>query len=965
MMKRILLALAILTVVSASLFGIGAFNMFSGRNHGELVWKVLETDHYQIVYHEPLEDCACASAEVCEAAYSAYVQTYGYTPKHKIPVYISDQDEIANGATVFTWYVFVWVNQNDYVTFLTGNRKWLDAVLCHELSHYFMYSTIADWMSGISPINSLQFPRDMSEGYAQFFSGEPWGHNRGDTYLRRAVLAGDVSVDPRYPDWGGVVYARGFSYVRYLELRYGEEKLIKLLTFRNKSKMYNFDEAFKKVYAKSFKEFQEEWRRYIYTYYYGNAYRTTVSEDTLCVGTERNLSTKWNSIDRMVIADSTVVMYGRPDKNQGFGSLVMGVLDADSLKAGKLIIRNQRLIERAGLSNLAMSPNHRYIVWTRYIRGEYGSVVNGAYRYDTTTHQTDFMGHGAQPSVMDDGTVLYQRLTPNGRIVFRNQNGTEAPWITYPVDTQIGHIAVNRTGDRCAVAVFDTSRVFVLQQRSMADGRLLESRAFFSMPLQVMWSEANEPVVMVEDSVDYRRMLWLETAGTWTEYHTPAYNITPIQVAHDANRLELLTFAEIGRVKDDLIQIELWPQNATEAPATDYFNAWTSVRPHHAIVKPDSAITMTDKGRYPAWKNIRHRMTMAYPTNKYIVGTTTWSEPMGRHLLTFAGVMPYHKDDQFYTNFVYQNKCCRPTITLWEYSTRWLAGFDDDDEDYWEKINEISLSVIYPLDWIKAPYWSLNAGGVFNYRYNHLVENKDLETRPYYDDGESYSAGVAGGLAYGLPYTNAFVHPVREFSLSGQWETGLMSFDTDRQFTSGNARVTGAWAPFFAMGLPYPLRMLSVNQDTNYEATSNNNFVQNRPGFDRDSHFIFNGQPFFHRPYLRGHDMDWIGQSLLISSNELRVKVLDKTGVSLNMGSPLISFGYLGASGWFDYARITDAFYESRPMQDAINFRTMGWEARLVTEFAGIPFVNRFGRAYETDGTAGDYYYLLEMSMGI
>jgi hypothetical protein len=965
-MRRLILILILFSAIC--LHSVGAFNAFNGRNHSELVWRMLETEHYVVVYHDPLQSCAQAAADVCEASYAALSKTYQVEPKEKIPVYISDQDEIANGATVFTWYVFVWVNQNDYIHFLSGDRKWLETVLAHELSHYFSFVAIRDWSSALAPITTGTFPRDFAEGYAQFFSGEPWGHNRGDTYLRRAVLSGDPGIDSKYGDWGGLVYAQGFACVRYLETKYGEDKLIELLKYRNKAYLYNFNDAFNKVYGMSPNEFYKEWRRFINTYYFGDAYKVGVGEDTLCIATQRTLKTSFGKIDRLIVQGDRMLFLGRSDERQGFQNLTLGTLNPDSLKTGKAIFEHRRLIVRAGgFTGISLSPDGRYVAWSRYLRGDYGSVWNAVFRFDTLSGHTERVGWGEDPVVTDNGVVYYHRLGRGAHPIYRWVDGREETWLDFSGDVQLGGLALSPDGTKITLVVFGDDRIFRLQIRNLSDTAVTGEKSFPAMPIQVFWTTDGHPGAMEESPADQRRVLWTERDGVWIPFHTPAYNLTPVSVEPDNNRLNLLSLAEMDRDKPNLLQITLWPEQSPESiepPKPDYFNSWTMVRPHNAVVLPDSSVATRDAGRYRSAKFFRRRMTFGYPINSGVFATALWSEPLGRHLFGLAGLIPYSFDDEYYTYAYYQNRCFRPTITLTEYSTKWLGGIWEEKEFY-EFMHEASLSAVYPLDWIDAPFWSLNAGALLEYHHYCLSDDKNLSSRPYYDDGDAIGAGAVAQLAYNMPYRNAAVHPVREFNLSGQYTTGGMSRADADAYTTREASLEAAWAPLFDTRLPYLARMISLRSLNFHEGTTGDYFVQNNPGLDRSSRLEIAGNPFFHRRYLRGRPSDWICSSLTLQSDEIWIKFIDDLNFTAGFSGSLLHVGYVGAGGWFDYARLTDAFWKDRPTHDIIEYRTVGFEGRAVTHVMGLPFVNHVGRAFETDGSPRGWYYLLDLSLGL
>ncbi len=57
-------------------------------NHPELRWKVIETPHFLIHYHQGEETFAYASARIAEEVYPRITSDLGYQPSQKTPIII-------------------------------------------------------------------------------------------------------------------------------------------------------------------------------------------------------------------------------------------------------------------------------------------------------------------------------------------------------------------------------------------------------------------------------------------------------------------------------------------------------------------------------------------------------------------------------------------------------------------------------------------------------------------------------------------------------------------------------------------------------------------------------------------------------------------------------------------------------------------------------------------------------------
>ena len=72
------------------------------QNHPELDWRVFETVHFRVLYHQGLEHAASRAAQIAEEAYGPITQLYGYEPSERVRIVLKDYDDYANGAAFFT-----------------------------------------------------------------------------------------------------------------------------------------------------------------------------------------------------------------------------------------------------------------------------------------------------------------------------------------------------------------------------------------------------------------------------------------------------------------------------------------------------------------------------------------------------------------------------------------------------------------------------------------------------------------------------------------------------------------------------------------------------------------------------------------------------------------------------------------------------------------------------------------------
>jgi hypothetical protein len=250
------------------------FSVFSGRNHPELRWQVAETPHFEIMYPSRLRGIELRAAAIAEASYAVLSANLGVTFEDKIRIYLSDEDEIANGfaVPVGVGYTNIWVGMNEVALQWTGREKWLRKVIAHELAHIFHFRAVRSNLGGFAPLFGNALPRFWTEGLAQYET-EDWDAYRGDRWLRTAVLDDRLSYEDGRSAWNGrLLYAIGNAQVRYFAEQYGDTTLARLLEHRKKvlfglGRVHDFDTAFEAVTGEPFRAFYDGWRRHVNIYY--------------------------------------------------------------------------------------------------------------------------------------------------------------------------------------------------------------------------------------------------------------------------------------------------------------------------------------------------------------------------------------------------------------------------------------------------------------------------------------------------------------------------------------------------------------------------------------------------------------------------------------------------------------------------------------------------------------------------
>ena len=467
---------ALLAVVAASLLaaapaaaqiGFGAFN---GRNHPEIDWQVARTKHFEIVYPARLagiEDRVAAVAEESLAALTrnlAPSDSAAITFDDPIRIYLSDEDEIANGVAYDvggSGFTNIWVHVNEFASIWTGDVKWLRKVVAHELAHIVHYRAIRANVGLLSIFFGEPLPSFWAEGLAQYET-ERWDAQRGDRWLRTAVFEDRLDYsDAQSAQNGRLRYAVGNSQVRYLAETYGDSTLAKILAHRERAvfglvRFHDFQSAFRAVVGKPYREFYEEWRKHVNVYYNTQAGQMERLDSLGVVPLALPGQVVYDvafSPDTSRIAAVVLTSLARPVTRL----YVVNHTGADSTAPRDLRVLAEGPIE----GHIAWSPDSRRIAYARSRRGRYGSVVNDLYLVEVETSAARRLTtdrRASSPSFAPDGRRLaFVGVDGETANVYALDldTGTETRLTSFEGDVQIATVRWSPDGRGVAFSLFD------------------------------------------------------------------------------------------------------------------------------------------------------------------------------------------------------------------------------------------------------------------------------------------------------------------------------------------------------------------------------------------------------------------------------------------------------------------------------------------------------------------------------
>ena len=242
-------------------------------NHAHIEWQSVTTENFIINYYNRTEPAVYPVWRLAEEAYEALAPLYDYRYKNKITITIASYDDMSNGwAAWLDPSVMLWLPDARFD--LRGNTTWLANLVVHELTHIFSlenkrrrqvialstgvaYRYIGEDFTAATAVTvpfarTMFYPLWFAEGVAQSGArrlNADCFDSRRDMVLRCALLDNaHLSLDEMghfVHDRTGneLVYNQGFSFVSFLEQRFGLEAVHGICALGGRSPV-DFERAF-------------------------------------------------------------------------------------------------------------------------------------------------------------------------------------------------------------------------------------------------------------------------------------------------------------------------------------------------------------------------------------------------------------------------------------------------------------------------------------------------------------------------------------------------------------------------------------------------------------------------------------------------------------------------------------------------------------------------------------------------
>jgi len=288
-MKKIYLFL-IISFISAQV------DYLNWYNHPELKWETIETEHFIINFHNGTERSAREAATVAEEVYQDITTLYNYKPDSKTVIVITDYEDYSNGAAYYNFNKMI-ISAKPANFYLRGSHRWLQNVITHEFTHivqiaasmkytrFIPYSALQvlsyadekrkDVMLGFPntivnyPIATEIVPPWFAEGTAQVMYAQAyfdyWDSTR-DMVLRDRVYHNNLLTFDQMHTFGKMgighesVYNQGFSFVKYITDKYGQQILSKICDEMAKPLQYSMNKSIKKSMGISGYALYDNWK---------------------------------------------------------------------------------------------------------------------------------------------------------------------------------------------------------------------------------------------------------------------------------------------------------------------------------------------------------------------------------------------------------------------------------------------------------------------------------------------------------------------------------------------------------------------------------------------------------------------------------------------------------------------------------------------------------------------------------
>ncbi len=768
------------------------------RTHPELDWQVITTDHFNIYYHQGLEDVARRGAAIAEQVYQPIMDQLELEDFGRTDMVFTAEDEIINGFAMPSNQIFIWAYQNDAAGWFIGSEKWLRTVIAHEFQHIAFMNGVKTWL-GVG--NLLLTPGWFIEGTAEYYT-EKWRVGRSDSDLKIHTFMNKMDrLDP---------HDAGYAKVLYLADKYGDSTITRLVHYRDELKIgkrklltlpYLFKRAFKKVTGQTVAQFNEEWRRAMNTYYY--SYRGQkegvgeVGEPLVIPGMAaiRGLAVSPDS--------SRIAVVGRADKDMRDWSLY--TVSTDSA--------HKRVELRYGQfsGNPAWSPDGKTIAISEYHRGRHGSLIHDIRLIDVKRRKAR-LAAGQARWLTRNARAVDPVWSPDGRYILyaahpgmatnlyltdpAGENVTRLTAFEGDVQVQDPHWSPDGTGIVFAVQEEDGDVDIAVVDADGSDYRKLTSDP--EEDLAPLWSADGQWIIFTSFRNSTPNLYRVQAAGGEIIPMTDvAEGLYTTQIMPGSGEVVAMTLADVDTVRVRRLPVDRSVARSGPPVMREKFARWRQGQPEIPVPTVDLGKVPPMEGPRPyrSWGTWRPAMRLVLPDFYSVGAFGVWQDALGKNQLLLAGGALYQDWDwggiaswtnarfaPFLTLTAYRDFKLRvrgymdgylletlsgAEVNLWlpidtrnsrlntqqDVSLK-LRGLSREPDLYWAALPEI-VDYTPPIDTVRE------GGMALRYRYVSRRPHRDDAFMPRYGHGlrvtvEQYDERLFGDWNYGQGEVSLF-----------------------------------------------------------------------------------------------------------------------------------------------------------------------------------------------------------------
>ncbi|MBA7610176.1 MAG: hypothetical protein GH143_07880 [Calditrichaeota bacterium] len=670
--------------------GFWAWNL---RTHPELDWQVITTKHFNIYYHQGLEEVARRGAAIAEQVYQPIMDQLQVADFGRTDMIFTAEDEIMNGFAMPSNQIFIWAYQNDAVGWFTGSEKWLKTVIAHEFQHVVLMNGVKTWLG---TLNLLMVPGWFIEGVAEYYT-ERWRVGRSDSDLKIHTYMNRMDrLDS---------HDAGYAKVLYLADKYGDSTIVKLVHYRDELKIgdrkllalpYFFKRAFKKVTGQTVAQFNEEWRRAMNTYYY--SYRGQ-KEGVDEVG-EPVVIPKLSSIRGLAISpdSSLVAVVGRAGKDMRDWSLY--TVSTDSTH------RRVELHYGQFSGNPAWSPDGKTIAISEYHRGRHGSLLWDIRLIDVERRKARWLtsnARAADPAWSPDGRYILYAAHPGmaTNLYITDPAGENITRLTaFEGDVQLQDPQWSPDGSQIVFAVQEEDGdvdIAVVGANGKGYRKLTSDPGEDLAPL---WSVDGQWIIFTSFRNSTPNLYRIPAAGGEMIPMTDvAEGIYTTQIMPGSGEVVAMTLGDVDTVRVRRLPVDRSVTPSVPPVMREKFTRWREGQPEIPVPAVDLAEVPPVEGPRPyrSWGTWRPAMRLVLPGFYSVGAFGVWQDALGKNQLVLAGEALYQ--DRDWGGFVsWTNARFAPLLTFSAYRDFKFRIRGYGDGYLLEGISGVEAGAFYPFN---------------------------------------------------------------------------------------------------------------------------------------------------------------------------------------------------------------------------------------------------------------------------